>query len=218
VGVRAAVLGWNDAMVSTASLMMGVAAGNASRESILVAGGAALVAGAMSMAVGEYVSVSTQRDIEEADIAREKRELAETPQAELLELAAIYRARGLSDELAKQVAQELTAHDALAAHVRDELGIEEIHSAQPLQAAWASALGFSLFALIPIFGLLVAPNAYRLPCIAGISLLSLALLGVTGAQLGGASRGRAALRVLIGGAFAMGLTALIGKLLGVSVA
>lgn len=215
--LRAAVLGSNDAIVSTASLMMGIAATKASTEAILVTGFAGLCAGAMSMAAGEYVSVSSQSDAEAADIAREKEELAESPDAELHELAGIYRARGLDRDLALQVARQLSAHDQLGAHLRDELGIEAETRARPLQAAWISAASFALFALLPIVGLVIAPLAYRMHFIAGITLVSLALLGAAGGRLAGASVVRASLRVTVGGALAMGITALLGHLLGISV-
>ena len=215
--LRAAVLGSDDAIVSTASLMIGVAASSAAKTSILVAGIAGLVAGAMSMAVGEFVSVSSQRDAERADIELEKAELGAEPDAELAELRAIYIKRGLDKELALKVAQQLSAHDRLATHLRDELGIDQAELAQPLQAAWISAASFASFAVIPIVGLLVAPAALRAPTIAAISLLSLAALGAFGAHLGGAPLGRAALRVTLGGSLAMAATAIVGRLVGVSV-
>jgi VIT1/CCC1 family predicted Fe2+/Mn2+ transporter len=215
--LRAAVLGSDDAIVSTASLMIGVAASSAPKAAILVAGVAGLVAGAMSMAVGEYVSVSSQRDAEQADIGLEKRELASEPQAELEELALIYVKRGLEPGLAMQVAQQLSAHDQLGAHMRDELGIDQASLARPLQAAWISAASFAVFALFPIAALLVAPAALRIPLIAASSLLSLAALGAFGGHLGGAPLGRAALRVTLGGALAMAVTAIIGRILGVAV-
>ena len=215
--LRAAVLGSDDAIVSTASLMIGVAASAASEGGILVAGVAGLVAGAMSMAVGEFVSVSSQRDAEQADIAREKLELAEQPRAELRELAAIYVKRGLTKELATKVAEQLSAHDRLGAHMHDELGIDRASLARPLQAAWISATSFASFATVPILALLVAPAALRIPVIAGLSLMSLAVLGAFGGRLGGAPLGRAALRVTLGGALAMVVSAAIGRVLGVSV-
>jgi vacuolar iron transporter family protein len=218
--LRAAVLGSNDAIVSTASLMIGVAAASASRQSIVIAGVAALVAGALSMASGEYVSVSSQRDAERADIAREKRELASHPQAELRELAHIYVERGLDAELAMKVAQKLSAGSdgkRLAAHMRDELGLDPKARAQPFQAAWISAASFAVFAAVPIAAVLLAPASLRIATIALISLISLAALGSFGAHLGGAPRVRAALRVTIGGCLAMGITAAIGRLLGVYV-
>ena len=215
--LRAAVLGSDDAIVSTASLMIGVAASSASKGAILIAGAAGLVAGAMSMAVGEYVSVSSQRDAEQADIELEKKELAHQPQAELDELATIYVKRGLDKELAMKVAEQLSAHDRLGAHLRDELGIDKRSLSRPLQAAWISAASFATFALIPIAALLVAPATMRIPMIGASSLASLAALGALGGYLGGAPLGRAALRVTLGGALAMAVTFGIGRLLGVSV-
>ena len=214
--LRAAVLGSNDAILSTASLMIGVAASSASKPTILVAGLAGLVAGAMSMAVGEYVSVSSQRDAERADIKRENLELTEQPKAELHELAMIYMKRGLDKDLAMKVAQQLSAHDRLGAHMRDELGIDQSALARPIQAAWISAVSFAIFAAVPIAALLAAPAALRIPVIATLSLLCLAALGTLGAHLGGAPLGRAAARVTLGGALAMAVTAVIGKILGVS--
>jgi VIT1/CCC1 family predicted Fe2+/Mn2+ transporter len=214
--LRAAVLGSNDAIVSTASLMVGVAASAASRQAILVAGVAGLVAGAMSMAVGEYLSVSSQRDAEQADIAKETAELASEPHAELQELATIYTKRGLDRSLAMKVAEQLTAHDNLGAHLRDELGIDPSALARPLQAAWISAVSFASFATIPILALLASPAALRLHAIAAVSLASLAGLGALGAYLGGAPIARATLRVAAGGALAMAMTAAIGRLLGVA--
>jgi len=215
--LRAAVLGSDDAIVSTASLMIGVAAASASKEAVLVAGVAGLVAGAMSMAVGEYVSVSSQRDAERADIGLEQQELATEPQAELQELATIYEKRGLEKDLAMKVAEQLSANDRLGAHMRDELGIDQASLARPIQAAWISAASFAAFAIVPIAALLIAPVALRIPLIAVLSLASLAVLGVFGGHLGGAPLGRAALRVTLGGALAMTVTALIGRILGVSV-
>lgn len=215
--LRAAVLGSDDAIVSTASLMIGVAASSASKGAILVAGVAGLVAGSMSMAVGEFVSVSSQRDAERADIAREKIELQTEPQAELRELAKIYVKRGLDEALAMKVAEQLSAHDRLGTHMRDELGIDASSRARPFQAAWISAASFASFAVIPIVALLVAPATLRIPMIAAFSLVSLASLGAFGGHLGGAPLGRAALRVTVGGALAMAVTAAIGRLLGVSV-
>jgi VIT1/CCC1 family predicted Fe2+/Mn2+ transporter len=215
--LRAAVLGSDDAIVSTASLMIGVAASSASPGAILVAGVAGLVAGAMSMAVGEFVSVSSQRDAEQADIGLEKQELAADPQAELRELAMIYEKRGLEPGLALKVAEQLSAHDRLGAHMRDELGIDQTSLARPLQAAWISAASFASFAVVPIAALLLAPAALRLPAIAILSLGSLATLGAFGGHLGGAPVGRATWRVTLGGALAMAVTALIGRILGVSV-
>jgi vacuolar iron transporter family protein len=215
--LRAAVLGSDDAIVSTASLMLGVAAASASKEAILVAGVAGLFAGSMSMAVGEYVSVSSQRDAEQADIEREKRELADQPQAELHELAMIYVKRGLEKDLAMKVAEQLSASNRLGAHMRDELGIDQASLARPLQAAWISAASFAAFAVVPIVSLLVAPAPLRIPAIAAISLVSLAALGAFGGHLGGAPLVRASMRVTLGGALAMAVTAAIGRILGVSV-
>jgi VIT1/CCC1 family predicted Fe2+/Mn2+ transporter len=212
--LRAAVLGSDDAIVSTASLMIGVAASSAPRVAILIAGVAGLVAGAMSMAVGEYVSVSSQRDAEQADMALEKKELATEPNAELQELAMVYVERGLEESLAMQVAKQLSARDLLGAHLRDELGIDPTTLARPLQAAWISALSFALFAVVPIVALLVAPATLRIPMIAACSLVSLAALGALGGHLGGAPLGRAALRVTLGGTLAMTVTAAIGRMLG----
>jgi len=215
--LRAMVLGSNDAIVSTASLMLGVAASSASRQSVLVAGVAGLVAGSMSMAAGEFVSVSSQRDAEDADIERERRELGAEPQAELSELAKIYEKRGLDSELAAKVAAQLTAHDVLAAHMRDELGIDKHSRARPFQAAWTSAISFAVFAMVPILALLMAPERARIPVVAATSLVSLIGLGAIGGYLGGASVWRAALRVTLGGTLAMALTAAIGRAVGVSV-
>jgi VIT1/CCC1 family predicted Fe2+/Mn2+ transporter len=212
--LRAAVLGSDDAIVSVSSLMIGVAASSASKEAILVAGVAGLVAGAMSMAVGEYVSVSSQRDAEQADVERETRELASRPRAELNELALIYVKRGLEKDLAMKVAEQLSTRDRLGAHLRDELGIDQASLARPMQAAWISAASFASFAVVPIVALLVTPAASRIPAIAALSLVSLAALGAFGGHLGGAPLGRAALRVTIGGALAM---AVIGRIVGVAV-
>jgi len=216
--LRAAVLGSNDAICSTSSLMIGVAASNASARAIFTAGVAGLAAGAMSMAVGEYVSVSSQRDAERADIAKEKEELANDRDAELKELSVIYERRGLDKELARRVAEQLTEKDELGAHLRDELGIDIDALAKPLQAAWISALSFAAFALVPVLASVFAPDAHRLPLIAGVSLLALGSLGGLGAWLGGAPVKRAALRVLLGGVLAMAATALIGRLLGTAAA
>jgi VIT1/CCC1 family predicted Fe2+/Mn2+ transporter len=196
--------------------MIGVAASSASKEAILIAGVAGLVAGAMSMAVGEYVSVSSQRDAEQADVAREGQELADHPRAELQELTEIYVQRGLEPALAMRVAEQLSARDRLGAHLRDELGIDQTSLARPLQAAWISAASFALFALIPILALLIASAAWRIPAIAALSLLSLGALGAFGGHLGGAPLGRAALRVTIGGGLAMAVTAAIGRIFGVA--
>lgn len=211
------MLGSNDAIVSTASLMIGVAASNASTPAILTAGVAGLCAGAMSMAAGEYVSVSSQRDAEVADIAKETGELAANPEAELEELTGIYVSRGLDRPLAHQVAVQLSERDKLGAHLRDELGIHPDSLARPFQAAWISAVSFAVFALLPILGLVIAPASLRMVSIAGVTLVSLALLGALGGRLGGAPVVRASLRVALGGALAMAVTAGIGRLLGVAV-
>jgi len=214
--LRAAVLGSDDAIVSTSSLMIGVAASHPPAGAILIAGVAGLVAGAMSMAVGEYVSVSSQRDAEQADVARETRELADQPRAELKELALIYVKRGLDKELAMRVAEQLSARDRLGAHLRDELGIDQATLAQPMQAAWISAASFASFALIPILALLAVPPGWDIPAIAVCSLASLAALGALGGHLGGAPICRAALRVTVGGGVAMVVTAVIGRIFGVA--
>lgn len=215
--LRAAVLGADDGVVSTASLMIGVAAASASKEATLVAGIAGLVAGALSMAAGEYVSVSSQRDAEEADITREKHELASDPKGELAELAAIYRRRGLDAELALKVAEQLSAGESrLTVHMRDELGLHEATMARPLQAALVSAASFAGLALLPVGALVVAPASTRIVAIALVSLVSLGLLGALGGRLGGAPMGRASVRVLLGGGMAMATTALIGHLLGLA--
>jgi VIT1/CCC1 family predicted Fe2+/Mn2+ transporter len=213
--LRASVLGANDALVSVTSLMLGVAASDAAGSSVLVAGVAGVVAGALSMAAGEYVSVSSQRDAERAEIAREKRELSAEPIGELRELAAIYEQRGLDPALALQVATQLSEHDRLGAHVRDELGIIDETRARPLLAAASSALGFALFGCLPIGSLTLAPAALRIPIMGCASAISLAALGASAAQLGGAPVGRAALRVTLGGVLAMAVTALVGRLFGV---
>jgi VIT1/CCC1 family predicted Fe2+/Mn2+ transporter len=212
--LRAAVLGANDGIVSTASLVVGVAAAHASRHDVLVAGVAGLVAGAMSMAAGEYVSVSSQADTERADVARERRELATDEVAELRELAAIYVKRGLDPSLAKRVAEQLTAHDALAAHSRDELGISETLRARPAQAALASAGTFAVGAAMPLLTVVIAPEAYLLSIVAGTSLVFLAVLGGLAGLAGGANAVVGAARVTFWGALAMALTAGVGTLFG----
>jgi VIT1/CCC1 family predicted Fe2+/Mn2+ transporter len=211
--LRAAVLGADDGVVSTASLVIGVAAASAPKEAILVAGIAGLVAGALSMAAGEYVSVSSQRDAEQADVAREKHELATDPGGELKELAAIYRKRGLEPELAMRVAERLSAKDRLGSHLRDELGLDEARLARPVQAAAVSAASFSSLAAVPILAVVVAPESLRIVAVAAVCLVSLAVLGALGGYLGGASMTRASLRVTLGGGAAMAVTALIGHLL-----
>jgi len=213
--LRAAVLGANDGIVSTASLVVGIAAANAPRADILIAAIAGLVAGAMSMAAGEYVSVSSQADTERADIEREKRELATDAAAEQEELTRIYIERGLDRELATQVAAQLMAHDALAAHARDELGLSEINRSRPLQAALASAASFALGALLPVLLTGLAPRAHLISIVSLSSLGFLIMLGALAAGAGGADRLRGALRVGIWGALAMLATALIGRLFGV---
>jgi VIT1/CCC1 family predicted Fe2+/Mn2+ transporter len=212
--LRAAVLGANDGIVSTASLVVGVAAAESSRSNILLAGVAGLVAGAMSMAAGEYVSVSSQSDTEMADLERERQELGTEPEAELDELTAIYVGRGLDQALARQVAEQLTARDALEAHARDELGISEIVTARPVQAALASAASFGLGAAMPILVALFAPVVAIIPAVFAVSLFSLAVLGGVSAHAGGAGRRKAALRVTLWGALAMALTAAAGSLFG----
>ncbi len=215
--LRAAVLGANDGLVSTASLVVGVASAGSGQQAILIAGLAGLVAGAMSMAAGEYVSVSSQADAERADLARERAELRDMPEAELDELTGIYIARGLDETLARQVAEQLTAKDALAAHARDELGISETVETRPVQAALVSAGTFSLGAVLPIIVAVLAPVAHVVWIVAGTSLLGLAALGVLGASAGGAGVARGALRVTFWGALAMAVTAAIGAVFGVMV-
>jgi len=212
--MRAAVLGANDGLISTSSLLVGVAAAGTGSHALLMTGVAGLVAGALSMAAGEYVSVSSQADTEAADTAKERQELADMPEAELKELTHIYTQRGLSKELAHQVAEALTAHDALGTHLRDELGITEIAGARPVQAALASAGAFSVGALPPLL-LAWLWNAPRLPeVIVAVTLVLLGVLGALAGWLGGASKLRGASRVLFWGAVAMGATALIGHLFG----
>ena len=212
--LRAAVLGANDGIVSTASLLVGVAAASASHNELLVAGVAGLMAGAMSMAAGEYVSVSSQSDTEMADLAREREELRTQPEVEQRELAAIYEARGLTPDLAAQVAEQLSATDALAAHARDELGISDMMAARPVQAALTSGVTFTAGALLPLLTALVAPASQLVIIVAGTSLASLVVLGGVAAHAGGAPVAKAAGRVAFWGALAMGLTAGVGKLFG----
>lgn len=213
--LRAAVLGANDGIVSTASLLIGVAAAGAAHETILITGIAGLVSGAMSMAAGEYVSVSSQSDTEAADIARETNELATQPEHELDELTGIYIARGLSPLLARQVAVELTAHDALGAHARDELGIIEALNAKPVQAALASAGTFAIGAALPLLVVFLVSAANTIPYVAATSLVFLAALGGLAAQAGGASLLKGAARVTFWGVLAMIATAVVGNLFGV---
>jgi vacuolar iron transporter family protein len=212
--LRAAVLGANDGIVSTASLVIGVAAAGGERADVLIAGVAGLAAGAMSMAAGEYVSVSSQADTENADLEREKRELVETPQAELVELTGIWVKRGLTADLAHQVAVQLTEHDALGTHARDELGLSEVHAARPVQAALASAAAFAVGAGLPLALTAVARPTSLEATVAGGSLVFLALLGGLSARVGGASIARGAGRVTLWGALAMAATAAIGSLFG----
>jgi VIT1/CCC1 family predicted Fe2+/Mn2+ transporter len=215
--LRAAVLGANDGILSTAGLVVGVAAADASRGAVLTAGIAGLVAGALSMAAGEYVSVSSQRDAELADLRVERRELEENPEGELAELAGIYAARGLEPDLARRVAEQLSARDRLAAHARDELGLSADALARPFQAAWTSALSFTAGAALPLAAIAATPGTARIPATAGVTLVALAALGALGARLGGAAVGRAAARVAAWGAAAMALTGAIGALVGASV-
>ena len=215
--LRAAVLGANDGLISTASLIVGVAAADNTRSAILVAGIAGLTAGALSMAAGEYVSVSSQLDTERADIARERRELATAPDAELAELTDIYERRGLSRALARQVAGQLSEHDPLAVHARDELGIDMTALARPVQASAVSALSFISGALLPVLIVALVPASVRMTVTIFATLSGLVLLGGVGAQLGGAPRGRAAVRVLVGGSLALLIALGIGRLTGAAV-
>lgn len=212
--LRAAVLGANDGIVSTASLIVGVAAADAVRHDLVLTAVAGLVAGAMSMAAGEYVSVSSQADSEAADLARERVELATAPEEELDEMTSIYVARGLTPDLARKVAEQLNAGDALAAHARDELGISEQTQAKPIQAAVTSAATFSIGAALPLMVVLLAPMPAMIPAVAASALAFLALLGWVGAAAGGASPWRPTLRVMFWGALALVATALIGRAFG----
>jgi vacuolar iron transporter family protein len=217
--LRAAVLGANDGLISTASLIVGVAASDASRSAILVAGIAGLTAGALSMAAGEYVSVSSQLDTERADLAREARELETAPEAELDELTAIYERRGLTPALAREVAVELSGRDSdrLAVHARDELGIDPTALARPVQAAAVSALSFLAGALLPVLIVAFAPAAARMAVTVVVTLAGLVVLGAIGAQLGGAPRRRAALRVFVGGTLALAVALGIGSVTGAAI-
>ena len=215
--LRAAVLGANDGIVSTSSLIVGVAAAAAGKSEVMLAGFAGLAAGALSMAAGEYVSVSSQADTEAADLARERRELADMPDLELDELTAIYRDRGLTPELAREVARQLTARDALAAHARDELAISELTAARPLQAAMASAATFSVGAALPLVAAWVAPLPALPIGVTAASLAFLAMLGALGARAGGASIVKGVLRVVFWGALAMAVTAGVGRIFGTTV-
>ncbi|MEZ5156821.1 MAG: VIT family protein [Solirubrobacterales bacterium] len=215
--LRAAILGANDGIVSTASLVLGVAASGAGGAAIVTAGVAGLAAGALSMAAGEYVSVSSQRDSEQADLRLERRELRSDPEGELLELAGIYERRGLAPELAAQVAAALTERDALEAHAREELGLSEERRARPFQAAWASALSFSAGAILPVIAVAAAPAALRAGVCVTVTIVALAILGWTGARLGGGSRLNATARVVAWGAVAMAITSGIGAIVGAAV-
>lgn len=215
--LRAAVLGANDGIVSTASLIVGVAAANAAASDVLLAGVAGLVAGAMSMAAGEYVSVSSQSDAEQADLDRERAELATQPEFERDELAQIYVERGIDPDLAVRVAEQLMAKDALGAHARDELGISEMTTARPIQAALASAAAFSVGAAMPLTMVLIAPPTSLVAIVSVASLLFLAVLGAVGAKAGGANAVKASVRVTFWGALAMALTAGIGALFGAAI-
>lgn len=215
--LRASVLGANDGIISVSSLIIGVAAATPEPGAILIAGVAALMAGAMSMAAGEYISVSSQSDSEQADIRREQEALAHTPEEEQAELAAIYRARGLGEETAALVARELSAQDPLAAHVRDELGLSEHLAARPLQAALASGATFSAAAAVPLVAAWLAPPSAIIATVVGVSVLALAILGALGAKAGEAPLTPAVLRVVGWGVFAMATTAAVGRLFGVSV-
>jgi VIT1/CCC1 family predicted Fe2+/Mn2+ transporter len=215
--LRAAVLGANDGIVSTASLIVGVAAAEVSKSSVLLSGVAALVAGAMSMAAGEYVSVSSQADTEKADLAREQEELRRQPEFEQEELARIYQARGVEPDTAQEVARQMMESDALGSHARDELGLSEVHTARPLQAALASASTFTAGALAPILVVMIAPIAMLVPAVGVVSLACLALLGTIGATVGGAPVGPSVMRVTFWGSLAMVVTAGVGRLFGVAV-
>ncbi|GLB50902.1 VIT1/CCC1 transporter family protein [Neptunitalea lumnitzerae] len=215
--IRAAVLGANDGILSTASIAVGVAAANTEREAIILATLAGLVAGALSMAAGEYVSVSSQTDIEKSDIEREKQELKETPELELQLLAKIYETRGLKKETAMIVAKELTEHDALAAHVRDELGINEINKANPLQAAFASGASFTFGALMPLLVSIFFPLEHMVYYQYASAIFFLAILGAVSAKTGGAKKRKAVLRITLWGTIAMVLSAAVGHLFGVTI-
>ncbi|MGB0921437.1 MAG: VIT1/CCC1 transporter family protein [Alphaproteobacteria bacterium] len=215
--LRAAVLGANDGVVSVSSLIVGVAAADPSPGTVMIAGIAGLSAGAMSMAAGEYVSVSSQADTERADIEREKKALKEHPKAELQELAAIYEEKGLSQDIALVVAKELTEKDALGTHLRDELGLTDAHSANPLQAALASGTTFCLAAAIPLLAAYLAPAGQTIPVVLGVTVLALAALGALGAKAGAAPVLRAVIRVVFWGVCAMAVTAGVGTLFGVAV-
>ena len=212
--LRAAVLGANDGIVSTASLVVGVAASNSGRSGVLIAGMAGLVAGALSMAAGEYVSVSSQSDTEKADLARERRELEQDPAGELAELQNIYVERGLTESLAREVAEQLTRKDALRAHLRDELGLSELHTANPFQAAWSSAASFSVGAIVPLAAAALAPPVSLIIVVSVTTLACLAALGGIAARTGGASAFRGMVRVTFWGAVALAVTAFVGRAFG----
>jgi VIT1/CCC1 family predicted Fe2+/Mn2+ transporter len=216
--LRAMVLGANDGIISTACLVLGVAAANASKSSIMTAGVASLVAGAASMALGEYVSVSSQRDTERADISKEKWELENLPERELAELTGIFESKGLRHDLARQVAVELTERDALAIHLAEELGITEHSNARPVEAAVSSAMAFSVGSAIPLLAMWLASESLRYTSTVGIVVVGLALLGFSGARFGGAKPQRPIARVIIGGLIAMAITMAIGNLFGAAVA
>lgn len=215
--LRAGVLGANDGLISTSSLLMGLVAGGASTSSVLLAGVSALAAGAVAMAAGEYVSVSSQADTERADLMKEKTELERNPEAELQELADIYKARGLDEALARQVAESLTRHDALGSHARDEIGISETIETNPFQAAWASALAFCAGAILPVLIVTLTPANILITALMFSTLLGLALLGWVSARLGGAPAGKAVLRIVLWGVSAMSVSGIIGHLAGVAV-
>jgi VIT1/CCC1 family predicted Fe2+/Mn2+ transporter len=212
--LRAAVLGANDGIVSVAGLVIGVAAAETARASLVTAGVAGLIAGAMSMAAGEYISVSSQRDTERADAQIEAEALRDNPRGELRELSKIYEDRGVEPGLARLVAEQLMAHDELGSHMRDELGITEIATARPIQAAWTSAAAFTVGALFPLVAILAAPASVRIPVCVVVVLAALVALGAVGARAGGAPLGRAAVRVLLWSSLAMALTYSIGRLVG----
>ena len=215
--LRAAVLGANDGILSTASIAIGVAAASSTREPVILATVAGLVAGALSMAAGEYVSVSSQTDVENADIEREKLELVEMPELELQRLAEIYEKRGLKKETAYTVAQELTEHDALGAHIRDELGINDISQAKPIQAAFASGAAFTIGGILPFLVVLFLPLKSMEYSLYGFAIIFLIILGALAAKAGGSSVGKAVLRITFWGTIAMGLTAFVGYLFNVNV-
>ncbi len=216
--LRAAVLGANDGIVSIASLIVGVAAADPSPRAVILAGAAGLAAGAMSMAAGEYVSVSSQSDTEAADIARERQALIDSPEQEEMELVAIFQTRGLSPQTAALVARELTEKDALGAHVREELGLSEVHTANPFQAAWASLVTFFIAGGMPLLAAVLAPAGQIIPVVMVATLVALTALGALGARAGGAPMGPAVARVVFWGLAAMAITAGVGRLFGVSVA